>query len=123
MIRLIAETGIAPSITLGGPPVYRRQGVPAASDQVSLLEYLELDAVGIQLPSGKFVMHNKTQLIRAWAEQTGSSHEDWAMDQSLSAILGNQTYIGGIPATLAELKVTTETVLHVAHRFLNELEG
>ena len=64
---------------------------------------------------------NKEQLVRAWAQQTGASHEDWGMDESLSTILDSQIYIGGVQGALTELQTTTETVLHVASEFLMQL--
>lgn len=122
LINLMKESGIEPLITIGGPPIRREPGKPAAGDKVSLSEYLQLDAVGIRVPSGEFVMLNKTQFIRAWAEQTGSSHEDWKMDAALSSILASSTYIGGVHGAAAELKATADTVLHVAHKFLQALQ-
>ncbi len=58
---------------------------------------------------------------RAWAEQTGASHEDWQMDEPLSAILGTRIYIGGMHGALAELQTTTDAVLNVASKFLEQL--
>jgi hypothetical protein len=63
-------------------------------------------------------MLNKTQFIRAWAEQTGSAHEDWNLDPALKTILGSGIHIGGLHGALAELRGTTQTVLHVADQFL-----
>jgi hypothetical protein len=123
LIELMKKTEIKPLVTLGGPPILREPGRPAPGDKITLTEYLELEAIGIRVESGEFVMLNKNQFIRAWAEQTGSSHEDWKMDHVLSAILSSPIFIGGIHGALAELKVTTDTVLHVAHRFLTELKG
>jgi hypothetical protein len=123
LIELMKRTEIEPLVTLGGPPLLREPGRPGPGDKITLTEYLELEAVGIRVESGEFVMLNKNQFIRAWAEQTGSSHEDWKMDHALSAILSSPIFIGGVQGALAELKVTTETVLHVAHRFLAELKG
>ena len=64
-------------------------------------------------------MLNKTQFIRAWAEQSGSSHEDWSLDSALATILGAQIYIGGLHGALAELATTTEVVLNIADQFLS----
>ena len=68
-------------------------------------------------------MLNKIQFIRAWAEQTGSSHEDWAMDETLSTILSSQIYLGGLHGAIAELKTTVYTVLHVAYKFIERYKS
>jgi hypothetical protein len=117
LLDLMRETGIEPRVTLGGPPQIKRDGELGPGDQVTLSEYLQLGAVGTRVPSGEFVMLNKTQFIRAWAEQTGSSHEDWKIDQSLAAVLNTPLRIGGLHGAFAELRVTTETVLHIATQF------
>jgi hypothetical protein len=118
LLDLMAETDIEPLLTLGGPPIERPPGEPRAGDNISLSQYLQLGAIGIRIPNGEFVMLNKTNFIRAWAEQTGSSHEDWSLDPSLETILSSPVYIGGLHGAFAELRVTTETVLHISERFL-----
>lgn len=114
----MAKTCIAPTITLGGPPIRRPAGEPGPGDTISLERYLQL--VGIRIPSGEFVILNKTQLIRAWAEQSGSSHEDWSLDPALAVILETRIYIGGLHHAFAELATTTRVVLYVADEFLRE---
>jgi len=122
LLHLMAKTGINPLITLGGPPIEPPPGEPRAGDKISLSQYLQLGAIGVWVPSGEFVMLNKTQFIRAWAEQTGSSHEDWSLEPALEAILQKTPiYVGGLQAAFAELGITTKAVLHVAHRFFTEL--
>ena len=123
LLDLMRETGIEPTITLGGPPLQREEGKPGAGDEVTLAQYLQLDAVGVRVPSGEFVMLSKTQLIRAWAQQAGSAHEDWSLEPALAALLHHNIWIGGIPAALMELKVTTETVLQVSSQFLTQFEA
>ena len=123
LIKLMRETGIEPKVTLGGPPIKQEPGVPTAGDIISLSEFMKLDAIGIRVESGEFIMLNKIDFVRVWAEQTGSSHEDWSMDNTLSAILSSQVQIGGVQGALAELRSTTDTVLHIANTFIQELEG
>ena len=118
LLDLMAETGIEPLLSLGGPPIEQPLGEPRAGDKICLSEYLRFGAIGIRIPSGEFVMLNKTKFIRAWAEQSGSSHEDWSLDPSLETILSSPVYIGGLHGAFAELRVTTETVLHTGERFL-----
>ena len=120
LLRLMEETGIEPTITLSGPPIKRGPGIPTAGDKISLKQYMELGAIGIRIPSGEFIMLNKTQFIRAWAEQTGANHEDWSMDESLSTILNSNVFIGGVHGALVELKTTVDAVFSVANRFLKD---
>ena len=119
LLDLMEATGIKPPVTLGGPPIKPPPGEPGPGDTISLERYLQIGAVGIRVSPEQFVMLNKVQLIRAWAEQTGSSHEDWSLDPALDAVLQARVFIGGLPATFAELQVTTEAVLHVAEQFLS----
>jgi len=109
-------------VTLGGPPIKRPPGVPRAGDEITLEEYLQLDALGVRIPSGDFVMLTKVELIRAWAQQTGASHEDWTMEPELKSALDFPLQIMGLQATAAELRVTTETVIHVGDQFIDELQ-
>ncbi|SRR6266542_5284554 len=118
LLDLMAETGIAPTITLDGPPVQRPPGEAGPGDVISLQRYLGLDAIAIRIPSGDFIMLNKTQFLRAWAEQSGSSHEDWSLEPALAAILDARIYLGGLHGALAELATTTNAVLNVADQFL-----
>lgn len=61
LVELMKKTGIEPLVTLGGPPLLREPGRPGPGDKIALTEYLELDAVGIRVESGEFVMLNKNQ--------------------------------------------------------------
>jgi hypothetical protein len=109
------DTGIEVQVTLGGPDL---------EGQVAKLEdYMQMMAVGMRVPSGEFVTLTKEDLVRGWAEQTGSSHEDWTMDEALSSVLGSNLRIGGIPGALAELRTTFHTVLMTAKRFLTEYDA
>jgi hypothetical protein len=118
LLDLMTETQIQPLVRLGGPPVNPLPGEPGTGDEISLERYLQLGAIGVRIPTSEFVMLNKTQFIRAWAEQTGSAHEDWNLDPTLKTILGSGIHIGGLHGALAELRATTQTVLHVADQFL-----
>ena len=120
LLDLMADTGIESLITLGGPPVEPPPGEPGPGDEITLARYLKLTAIGIRVSPEQFVTLNKVEFIRGWAEQTGSSHEDWTLDPALEAIFSAGIFIGGLPAALVELRVITQTVLHVADRFLSE---
>ncbi len=70
----------------------------------------------------EFVMLKKNDFIKAWAEKTGGSHEDWVITEELRIALSVGVYIGGLQAAAAELHVTTNTVLNVAKRFLASID-
>lgn len=123
LLDLMNEVDSAIKVTLDGPPIQRTTGEPGPGDRITLEEYLHLGAVGTRIPSGDFVMLSKIQLIRGWAEQTGASHEDWAIDPALRAALDAPVYIMGLQATMQELRITTNTVFNVADQFIDELRA
>ena len=118
LLALMDEFELDIPITLGGPPIERLPGKPGSGDQVSLREFLELDAYGVRTEHRGFVMLTKKQLISVWAQQHGAAHEDWELDEEF--ILGRDSglFLGGVPALALELKVTTKAVLYVANQFL-----
>ena len=119
LIRLMEEIGEVKLPPWDGPPL---QYGPQAGDELSLDEYLQLTAIGVRVPSGEFVMLKKNDFIKAWAEKTGGSHEDWVISEELRIALSAGVYIGGLQAAAAELHVTTNTVLNVAKRFLASID-
>ncbi|MGD0167764.1 MAG: hypothetical protein ABSC51_10850 [Gaiellaceae bacterium] len=118
LLDLIDEMGQVVDVTLGGPPIQPPPGRPGPGDQITLREYLHLEAIFLRVPSRGMVSITKAQLIEAWAQQVGGAHEDRAIDEELAYALFGGIYIGGLPASAAELNVATNTVLHVADRFL-----
>jgi hypothetical protein len=121
LLLLMRETGLELKLTMGGPPIPLEPGGPIlAGQQIPLAEYIALPAIGVRVPSGTFEILSKEKLIRAWAEQTGASHEDWAMDETLSSILSMGVFIGGLPGAFAELSITARAVLGIAEQFLEE---
>jgi len=123
LLRLMDETGIHPELTLNGPPIQLTPAGHRADDEISLEEYLELNAIGIRIPSGRFVMLNKVNFIRALAEQAGGSHEDWDLDEALATLLATPVYIMGLHGSLAELQTSVDAVLSVAKRLLTQLDA
>ena len=108
-------------LTLGGPPTQTELGHPGPGDQITLREYLTLEAAGVQTPSKGFVMLTKKELISNWANQHGAAHEDWELEETLFSLLRAGIYVGSLPMIAKELEVTTEAVLSVANQFLNTL--
>jgi hypothetical protein len=115
LIRLMEEVG---DVELPPAP----QEGPQAGDELTLEEYLQLDAVGVRVPSGSFEMLTNSELIRAWAQQAGASHEGWEMSDTLRAVLSGGVAIGGLPAEAAALKSITNAVLNRAKRFLASID-
>ena len=108
-------------ILLEGPPVKRVPGKPGPGDQVSLREYLSLEAYGIRTQSG-FVMLTKHELIGIWAQQNGSAHEDWSLDEPYAISRSSGLFIGGYPALVADLRAITDVVLYVGGKSLEKID-
>ncbi|TAK51236.1 MAG: hypothetical protein EPO25_17270 [Gammaproteobacteria bacterium] len=96
--------------TLDGPPIRRRHGEPGPGDQLTLDEFFDRQAVGIRTAAG-FVTLTKRQLIRAWCEQLGGAHEDWAVEESLANAVNMQLPIAELRPTVMELQNCTDTAL------------
>lgn len=121
LLALMDEFELDLPVTLGGPPIKPLPGQPGPGDQVSHRNYLALPAFGIRTPSKGFVQLTKKELIRTWAVKQGAAHEDWDLPEEFAAARDSGLFIGGLPALAAELRVTTETVLYVADKFLSIL--
>ena len=121
LLALMDEFGLDIPIKLGGPPIKPVPGQPGPGDEVSLRQYLGLTAYGIRTPSRGFVQLTKKELIGIWAAQHGAAHEDWELQEEFAVARDCGIYIGGTPALAAELRVTTESVLYVAEKFLGML--
>jgi hypothetical protein len=46
----------------------------------------------------------KRELIRAWCEQLGGAHEDWAVDEALVNAIHAPISVGGMQPTAMELR-------------------
>jgi hypothetical protein len=57
------------------------------------------------------------------SEQKKNIKQNIYLDPALEVILGAPIYIGGLHGAFAELRITTETVLQVADRFLTEFRS
>lgn len=122
LLRLMDDLKIDERIVLGGPPLRRMDHRPVAGDTVTLRQFMDLDAFGTRQEEGNFVMLTKKQFILCWAQQCGAAHEALEVDEPLARALDSGIWIGGVPAATAELRATTEAVLHVVRRVLDRIE-
>ena len=95
--------------------------VPFGKKQVTLQEYLNSLAYEIKTPHGlKHV--TIIDLIKMWAQQDGSAHEDWHHDEEYVAFKESGISIGGDHVSALQLKITTGIILSVAEQFIEKLE-
>lgn len=114
LIKLLEETEIDIPIVLDEPGPPRQP--------LSLEQYMALEVEGHRLQSGEFHMFTASELVGAWAQQTGASHEDWGMDEGLRIALEVPVYLAGMQAGAASLQAIAGNVLSVARQFLAALE-
>jgi hypothetical protein len=95
----------------------------SSGNLTTLREYMTMLAYAGTLPTGESVSMSNSELVLAWSQQLGASHEDWDIDPALAHAVYAGVYIGGVPATAAALRATARTVLHVADSFLAERAG
>jgi hypothetical protein len=112
LLDLMAETGVEIPITINKPGGKR---------QTDLRSYLSEFACAIRLPSGQLEALTKNELIALWSQQSGASHEDWALDERLTGIFALGLFINGQPIHGVALCGVCCTVLHVAKGFLAQV--
>lgn len=97
---------------------------PRGRVHVSLRDYLNQMACAIRV-GDKLVETTHIDFIRAWAEQEGAAHEDWAHTPEFAAIReqSRQISIGGYPIGVSALRSITANVMSVATRVLEELSS
>ena len=118
--------GTKPVITVGGPP-----GVVATSQgrsfppqriytgkKITLRQYLDLDAFGIQTSTG-FRRMTKSEFIEVVVFQAGGAQKGSKLDERYANVRDSGILIGGTSAALLELRTTAETVLRAGQEFLD----
>lgn len=98
------------TVRLDDPPIIAPPGEPGPGDEVSLDAFFDLEAVGVKTKAG-FVTMTKRQLIRAWCEQLGGAHEDWAVDEALVNAIRAPIRVGGMQPMVMELRNCAHTAL------------
>jgi hypothetical protein len=87
----------------------------------SLRGYLDELAFVHRLTGGELAEYTKKQVIGAWSQQMGASHEDWQVEELLLQARDPGLRIGGLPGAVHALRSITRTVLFVADEFLVQL--
>ena len=96
---------------------------PWGKETSTLKEYLESTAFGINVPNRGFVEISVIDYIRLIAEQYGSAHEDWKINDELAYLLESGIFIQGLSSASAILKSISETILLVGKEFLQYIEN
>ena len=128
LLSLMDKFQIEIPFVLHGPhgPIFPGQistGQPKEGDIISLRQFLELTAYWRDSPTKGAINLSKKELIAKWAQQDGAAHQDHELDEVYDTSRSSGIYIGGLPGNAAEFKVTTETILLVAEKFLKELKN
>ena len=112
LLEVADRLSITVTVKLGGPPIpFDHNGKSyMPGDDVPLDEFLDFDALMIRTSAG-LITFTKRQLIRAWSEQLGGAHEDWAVDEGLINALNSGIQLGGMDPTAMELRNTARVVL------------
>jgi hypothetical protein len=112
---LANATGDDLTFEVGGPPGFD-WGYGVSGQSASLAAYLDSMAFIV----GGHTLTN-AEVIRRWAQQHGSAHEDWQVDRHLLALTANPLLAGGVPAADRTLISIAATVATVSTNYLNGL--
>lgn len=117
LFRVADELRCVPELILGGPPIRRPTGVPGPGDKITLDRFFDLLAVTVQTSAGHVSM-TKRELIRAWCEQLGGVHEDWAVDEALVNAVRAPILIGGMKPSEIELSNSVRITLQYGRQLV-----
>jgi hypothetical protein len=110
LLETAARLQVKMPLTLDGPPVRPRPGEPGPGDTIELDAFFDLHACTVRTEQG-LVSLTKRQLIRAWCEQMGGAHEDWAIEESVVRALRSSIRINGLEPSMIELMNCARTAL------------
>ena len=116
LLDLMDELGAAVRFKLNLPPVKD----PDYDKEITLRHYMGRTGLGIATGSG-FRMLSHSKFVREWANQYGTAHEAWKVTEHFLKAHHAGVFVGGEAANVATLRLITNTVLHVADRFLAEV--
>jgi len=95
----------------------------SSGEATTLREYMNMFTVAVRIPSGELVQMTNSELVLAWSQQIGASHEDWELDPALVHAVYSGVYTGGVPASARALSGIARSVLYVAGEFQAELDN
>jgi len=112
LFEVAARLNLVLNITLDkdAPPVEPIPGEPIPGETITLDRYFDLNSVMVGTSNG-LVAISKRNLIRAWSEQLGGAHVDWALDESLKNALEAPFLIDNMPLLAQELKSSAKIAL------------
>lgn len=90
---------------------------PPFKTKITLDEFMERLA-GFSREKYEFT---NAKLVKYIAQQTGASHEDWAISDELDILLKEEFILGGGPTVMVMIRPIVNTVLLVANSFLIHL--
>jgi len=117
LFEVAKRLSVVPKVVIDGPPIRRPPGESVAGDELTLDEFFDLQAMTIRTSAGLITM-TKRELIRAWCEQLGGVHEDWAVDEALVNAIRAPIRLGGMQPTSMELRNSVRTTLHHGRRLV-----
>jgi len=100
---------------VGGPPGFD-WGYGVGGQRAPLAAYLDSMAFIV----GGHTLTN-AEVIRLWAQQHGSAHEDWWVDRRLLALTGSPLFVGSVPPADQTLISIASTVAAVSTNYLDGL--
>jgi hypothetical protein len=116
LLDLMDELGADVRVKLNLPPVQDDD----YGKEMTLRRYMDRPGAGIATEAG-FRMLGHAEFVREWANQYGTAHEAWRVTEHFLNLRNAGVFIGGEAANVATLRVITNTVLHVADRFLAQV--
>jgi len=96
---------------------------PWGSEEKDLEDYLNSLCTVVRVPSGELVELTYTQFVALWAQQSGSSHEDWSQNEELVTILNSGLYIGDLSIASKSLCTICKNIIYFAENFLDTIRN
>lgn len=119
LLELMARTGLEFQIHLSRSGFMRNPDGTLPKQDMTIDEYLDEYCFGVRHPSdpGKFVELSRRKLVLCWAEQHGSSHEDWETDPALVGLFTLRAFINGTHVSTKQLGNIASHIWGVGEKF------
>lgn len=96
---------------------------PGKTYNMTLQEYVDSFCCAIAVPSIGPTVLSIREFIQLWANQEGSAHEDWELDERLVVIKNQGIFINALPIASKQLKITSNIVLLFAAKFFERINS